>query len=127
MGVTIGLAFGGSAAVTLFCTVCVEKSSSVAFCARCSTMTWFRASGAMVATYWSVFVTVRMAQTEITETGMSSDARTTSTHATIPLVRGARWLEGPSAADSVTSEAALGAESQPGPDEIPPILPCLRG
>ena len=90
-------------------------------------MTWFRASGAMVATYWSVFVTVLMAQTEITETGMSSDARMTSTHATIPLVRGARWLEGPSAADSVTSEVALGVESQPGPDEIPPILPYLRG
>jgi hypothetical protein len=47
-----------------------------------------------MATYWSVFVTVRMAQTEITETGMSSDARTTSTHATIRLVRGAPELEG---------------------------------
>ena len=64
----------------------------------------------MVATYWSVFVTVRMAQTEITETGMSSDARTTSTHATIRLVRGAPELEGYWAADSVTTDAGLGAE-----------------
>ncbi len=64
----------------------------------------------MVATYWSVLVTVRMAQTEITETGMSSDARMTSTHATIRLVRGARELEGSWAADSVTTEAGLGAE-----------------
>ena len=47
-------------------------------------MTGFRASGAMVATYWSVSVTVRIAQTEITETGISSDASTTSTHALIP-------------------------------------------
>ena len=86
----MGLAAFGSAAVTLFCTMCVEKSASVAFAARWSTMTWFRASGAIVATYWSVFVTVRMAQTEITEMGMSSDARTTSTHALIRLARGAR-------------------------------------
>ena len=86
----MGFAAGGSAAVTLFCTMCVEKSASVAFVARCSTMTWFRASGAMVATYWSVLVTVRMAHTEITEIGMSSDARTTSTHALIRLARGAR-------------------------------------
>ena len=49
----------------------------------------------MVATYWSVFVTVRMAQTEITETGMSSDARTTSTHATIRLVRARRNSRAP--------------------------------
>ncbi len=50
-------------------------------------MTWFRASGAMVATYWSVLVTVRMAQTEITEMGISSDARTISTQALIRLTR----------------------------------------
>ena len=79
----MGLAFGGSAAVTLFCTMCVENSASVAFAARCSSMTWLRASGAMVSTYWSVLVTVRMAQTEITEMGMSSDTRTTSTQAVI--------------------------------------------
>ena len=53
-------------------------------------MTWFRASGAMVATYWSVLVTVRIAQTEITEMGISSDASTISTQAVIPLVRRAR-------------------------------------
>ena len=70
IGVTIGFAFFGSAAVTLFCTTCVEKSASVAFVGRWSTMTGFRASGAIVATYWSVLVTVRMAQTEITETGI---------------------------------------------------------
>ena len=55
-------------------------------------MTWFRASGAMVSTYWSVLVTVRMAQTEITETGISSDASTTSTQAVIP--RGRRAARG---------------------------------
>ena len=55
-------------------------------------MTWFRASGAMVATYWSVLVTVRIAHTEITDTGISSDARTTSTQAEIRRVRGARWV-----------------------------------
>lgn len=76
------------------CPMCVEKRSSVALCARCATITWFRTSGAMVATYWSVFVTVRMAQTEITEIGMSSDARTTNTHATIRLVRGAAGTRG---------------------------------
>jgi hypothetical protein len=43
-----------------------------------------------VATYWSVFVTVRIAQTDITEIGMSSETRTTSTHAVIFLVRGVR-------------------------------------
>ena len=60
-------------------------------------MTWFRANGAMVATYWSVLVTVRMAQTEITETGISSDARTTRTQAVIPRVRRARgFFFGPS-------------------------------
>ena len=94
----MGLAFGGSAAVTLFCTMCVENSASVAFAARWSTMTWFRASGAMVATYWSVLVTVRMAQTEITEMGMSSDARTTSTQA---LIRLARWRDAGFAASAV--------------------------
>ncbi len=44
----------------------------------------------MVATYWSVLVTVRIAQTDITETGISSDASTTKTQAVIPRVRGAR-------------------------------------
>jgi hypothetical protein len=34
MGETIGLAFRGSAADTLLCTMCVEESSSVAFSAR---------------------------------------------------------------------------------------------
>ena len=53
-------------------------------------MTGFRANGAMVATYWSVLVTVRMAQTEITETGIRSDARTIRTQAMIPRVRRAR-------------------------------------
>ena len=61
--------WAAATAVTLFCTMCVEKSASVALAARWSTMTWLRASGAMVATYWSVLVTVRMAQTEITEIG----------------------------------------------------------
>ena len=64
-------------------------------------MTWLRASGAIVATYWSVFVTVRMAHTEITEIGMSSDARTTSTQAEIRLARG----RGAPAWDSPVSRA----------------------
>ena len=88
----MGFALAGSAASTLFFTMPVEKSSSVAFWARWSTMTWLRARGAMVATYWSVFVTVRIAQTEITEMGSSSETSTTSTHAVIPLVRRARGL-----------------------------------
>src|SRR5580700_4191040 len=92
MGATIGFAFGGNAAVTLFWTMWVEKSSSVALDARWSTMTGFRASGAMVATYWSVLVTVRIAHTEITDTGIRSDASTTNTHAEIRRVRGARCV-----------------------------------
>ena len=44
-------------------------------------MTGLRANGAIVSTYWSVSVTVRMAHTEITDTGINSDASTTSTHA----------------------------------------------
>ncbi len=73
-------------------------------------MTWFRASGAIVATYWSEFVPVRMAHTENPEKGMSSDARTTNTHATVRPVRDARVLEVSWAADLVTPEAGLGAE-----------------
>ena len=46
-------------------------------------MTGSRARGAIVLTYWSVLVTVRIAHTLITETGISSDASTTSTHAEI--------------------------------------------
>lgn len=46
----------------------------------------------MVATYWSVLVTVRMAHTEMTEMGISSEASTTSTHAMITRVRRARGL-----------------------------------
>ena len=93
IGVTIGFAAFGSAAVTLSWTMWVEKSSSVALAARWSTMTGFRAKGARVATYWSVLVTVRMAQTEITETGIRSDARTMSTQAVMPArPTGARLL-----------------------------------
>ena len=44
----------------------------------------------MVVTYWSVLVTVRMAQADTTETGMSNDASTMSTQEMIPLVRRAR-------------------------------------
>jgi hypothetical protein len=44
----------------------------------------------MVVTYWSVLVTVRMAQTDTTEIGMSSEAKTTSTQEIIRLVLGAR-------------------------------------
>src|SRR5580692_890829 len=90
MGCTIGFAFGGSKSVTLFCTACVENSSSVALVARWSMITWFLASGAMVATYWSVFVTVVIAHAEITEIGMSKEPRTTRTQAMMPLVRRAR-------------------------------------
>ena len=46
-------------------------------------MTGLRASGAIVSTYWSVLVTVRMAHTEITEIGIRIDASTTSTQAEI--------------------------------------------
>ena len=70
--------------------MCVENSASVAFVARWSTITGLRASGAMVATYWSVSVTVRMAQTEITEMGIKSDASTMSTQVMIRRVRAAR-------------------------------------
>jgi len=85
--------------------MCVEKSSSVALAARWSTITWLRANGAMVATYWSVFVTVRMAQMEITEMGMRRAVNTTRTHAVIRLVRRARggFLPCPGAAAAPAS------------------------
>ena len=89
-------------------------------------MTWFRASGAMVATYWSVSVTVRMAHTEMTETGMRRDVRITSTQAMVRLVRGARGPFVSWAGDSVTLEVGLRAESLVAPDEIAPILPWHR-
>src|SRR5271170_5416568 len=91
----------------------VEKSSSVALVARCWTMIGFRANGAMVATYWSVLVTVRMAQTEITETGIRSDARTIRTQAEIPRTRRARgfFLGVPDCFDS-TAVAAPGTSSE---------------
>ena len=66
------------------------------------------------------------AQTEITETGMNSDARTTSTHATIRLVRGVAELEGPGQRICHAGRGS-GAELEPAPDEIAPILPCHRG
>jgi hypothetical protein len=44
----------------------------------------------MVATYWSVLVTVVMAHVERTDIGMSKEAKTTKTHAMIPLGRRAR-------------------------------------
>src|ERR1700733_9058871 len=86
----MGLAFAGRAAATLSCTMCVEKSSSVALCARWSTMTGLRASGASGAMYWSGLVTVRIAQPEITEIGINNESSTTSTQAEIRLVRAAR-------------------------------------
>ena len=91
----------------------VEKSSSVALVARWSTMTGSRANGAMVATYWSVLVTVRMAQTEITETGIRSDARTIRTQAVIPRARRARgFFFGASAwPGSATAAPASGPSS----------------
>ncbi len=46
-------------------------------------MTGLRAKGAIVSTYLSVLVTVLMAQTDRTDTGMRMAARTTSTHAEI--------------------------------------------
>ena len=94
---TMGFALDGSAAVTLFSTIFVENSSSVALLARCCTMTWLRASGAIVATYWFVSVTVRIAQTEMMETGISNEARTMHTHALIRLGRCRRFLAGRSA------------------------------
>ena len=93
--------------------MCVEKSSSVAFCARWSTMIGLRAKGAKVATYWSVLVTVRIAQTEITEIGISSDASTTSTQAVIRLVRAARGLDlGVSSASATPAAAPPGVSSE---------------
>src|SRR5580692_8653790 len=83
-------AFGGRTSVILFCTTLVEKSASVALVARWLMMTGFRANGDMVATYWSVLVTVVIAHVESTEIGISSEARTTKTHAVIPLARRAR-------------------------------------
>ena len=46
-------------------------------------MTGLRANGAIVSTYLSVSVTVLMAQTDMTDTGMRIDASTMSTHAEI--------------------------------------------
>ena len=69
--------------MTLFCTTCVEKSASVARVARPSTMTGLRAKGAIVSTYLSVLVTVLMAHTDRTDTGMRMAAKTTRTHAEI--------------------------------------------
>ena len=69
--------------MTLFCTTCVENSASVALVARPFTMTSLRARGAIVSTYLSVLVTVLMAQTDRTDTGMRMDASTMSTHAEI--------------------------------------------
>src|ERR1700722_16649975 len=83
MGATSGFADFGSAFVTLFCTTCVEKSASVARVASPSTMAGLRANGAMVSTYLSVLVTVLMAHTDRTDTGMRTAASTTSTHAEI--------------------------------------------
>src|ERR1700734_564522 len=88
MGATSGFADFGSAFVTLFCTTCVEKSASVARVASPCTMTSLRARGAMVSTYLSVLVTVLMAHTDRTDTGMRIEASTTSTHAEI---RRGRW------------------------------------
>jgi hypothetical protein len=65
------------------------------------TMTGLRASGAIVSTYWSELVTVRMAHTEITDTGINSDASTTSTHAEM-------WL------GQVPAAPLLGLHSRPG-------------
>ena len=91
MGTTRGLAFAGRRSATLFWTMCEEKSASVVLLASWSMMTGLRASGAMVVTYWSVLVTVRIAQTEITEIGMSSDASTMSTQEMIPPRPRAPW------------------------------------
>ena len=74
------------------------------FVARLSTMAGFRANGAIVATYWSVLVTVRMAQTEITETGIRSDARTIRTQVVIPRTRRARASSSESQAGPVRPE-----------------------
>ena len=46
-------------------------------------MTGLRANGAMVSTYLSVLVTVLMAHTDRTDTGIRMDASTMSTHAEI--------------------------------------------
>ena len=46
-------------------------------------MTGLRANGAIVSTYWSVLVTVRMAHTDDHRDRDQEDARTTSTHAEI--------------------------------------------
>ena len=69
--------------MTLFCTTCVENSASVALVARPFTMTSLRARGAIVSTYLSVLVTVLMAHTDRTDTGIRMDASTMSTHAEI--------------------------------------------
>ena len=69
--------------MTLFCTTCVENSASVARVASPSTMAGLRANGAIVSTYLSVLVTVLMAHTDRTDTGMRIAASTTSTRAEI--------------------------------------------
>src|SRR5580700_4555390 len=114
MGCTIGFALGGSNSVTLFCTACVENSWSVALVARWSMITWFLASGAMVATYWSVFVTVVIAHAEITEIGMSNEARTTRTQAMMPLVRRARGRFLGASSPATTGSAAPCTDSGTG-------------
>jgi hypothetical protein len=89
--------------VILFCTVLVEKSASVALVARWLMMTGFRASGDMVATYWSVLVTVVIAHVESTDIGISNEASTTKIHAMTPRDRRAR---GPRVGASADAGAA---------------------
>ena len=100
----------------MFWTTCEEKSASVVLSARWSMIIGLRASGAMVVTYWSVLVTVRMAQADTTETGMSSDASTMSTQEMIPLVRRARGffsaISGASAAATSVDGVSSGLMSR---------------
>ena len=76
-------------------------------------MTGLRANGAMVATYWSVSVTVRIAHTEITETGIRIDASTTSTHAEIRRGRCPRRVFVLVGADSVSAFAPASGSAPP--------------
>ena len=136
----IGLAFFGSASFTLFSTIFLENSASVARSARWLTMTGSRASGAMVATYWSVFVTVRMAHADMTEIGISKDASTMRIHEMTPRVRralgffaedegaaggvGGAGTAGDAGAAGIRPLPAAGVSSAPGPPVPPGALPA---
>ena len=91
-------------------------------------MTGLRARGAMVSTYWSVFVTVRIAHTEMIEIGIKMDATTTSTQAEMRRGKCPRrvfWFFGWVAA-GVSAPAAAAAGDVPAASTLSG-LSCIWG